>query len=278
MLSSTITTLAIILMTLFLFKEGLALFDNFSPKSFISGKEWLPTATSSVQLGVLPLILGTLYVSFVAIIIALPLGLATSIYISEIANSNTRFIYKVVIELLAGIPSVVFGFFGLIVIVPYIQKTFNLPTGETGLSSSIVLSIMTLPTMIKLMEDALRKTPRSMKEASLALGATQWQTIYKVVIPYSASGILAATILGIGRAIGEAIAVAMVIGNVAIMPHSLLKPLSTIAATMVSEFGESPKNGIHYKALFGLGCILFIITIAINLWAEVISKKRFNRN
>ncbi|MFM7017163.1 MAG: phosphate ABC transporter permease subunit PstC [Bacteroidota bacterium] len=258
-------------------QSKIASIDNISPKSFLSGQEWFPTASPAVQLGVLPLILGTLYVSIVAILIALPIGLATAIYIAEVANPKIRAIYKPVIELLAGIPSVVYGFFGLIVIVPLIQKIFNLPVGETGLAGAIVLAIMALPTIITVTEDALRNTPRSVKEASLALGATQWQTIYKVVIPYSASGISAAAILGIGRAIGETMAVLMVTGNAAVMPHSLLEPLRTIPATIAAELGEAPANGIHYKALFGLGCILFIVTMVINFWVEAISKKRVNR-
>ena len=218
-------------------KSKIATIDNISPKTFLLGKEWLPTASPAVQLGVLPLILGTLYVSIVAILIALPIGLATAIYIAEVAHPKTRAIYKPMIELLAGIPSVVYGFFGLIVIVPLIQKIFNVPVGETGLAGAIVLSIMALPTIITVTEDALRNTPRAMKEASLALGATQWQTIYKVVIPYSASGISAAAVLGFGRAIGETIAVLMVTGNAAVMPHSLLEPLRTIPATIATELG-----------------------------------------
>lgn len=248
--------------------------DNINPYSFISGKEWFPTANPAVQLGVLPLILGTLYVSFVAILFALPVALATAIYMAEVADERTRRIFKPIIELLAGIPSVVYGFFGLIVIVPLIQSTFNLPVGETGLAGSIILGIMALPTIITVSEDALRNTPRSMKEASLALGATKWQTIVRIVIPYSSSGISAAAILGIGRAIGETMAVLMVTGNAAVIPHTLLEPVRTIPATIAAELGEAPANGIHYKALFALGCILFLITLTINLWVEFSSKKR----
>lgn len=248
--------------------------DKINPYSFINGSEWFPTANPAVQLGVLPLILGTLYVSFVAILFALPVGLATAIYMAEVANEKTRRVFKPVIELLAGIPSVVYGFFGLIVIVPLIQSSFHLPVGETGLAGSIILAIMALPTIITVSEDALRNTPRSMKEASLALGATKWQTIVRIVIPYSYSGISAAAILGIGRAIGETMAVLMVTGNAAVIPHTLLEPVRTIPATIAAELGEAPANGIHYKALFALGCILFLITLIINLWVEFSSKKR----
>ncbi len=248
--------------------------DKITLSEFLNGREWLPTAQPTAQLGVKPLILGTLWVSFGAIMLALPLGLAAAIYLSEIADDRTRKILKPVIELLAGIPSVVYGFFGLVIIVPLIQKLFNLPVGETALAGSIILGIMALPTIITISEDAMRNTPRAMKEASLALGASKWQTIYKVVIPYSASGITAGAILGIGRAIGETMAVLMVTGNAAVIPHSILEPVRTIPATIAAELGEAANGGLHYKALFALGCILFLITLLINLTVEFISNRK----
>ncbi|MGZ4056135.1 MAG: phosphate ABC transporter permease subunit PstC [Bacteroidia bacterium] len=253
--------------------------DKLKLSEFFGGKEWLPTAEPSAQLGVLPLILGTLWVSLGAILLALPLGLAAAIYMSEIANDNVRRIMKPLIELLAGIPSVVYGFFGLVIIVPLIQKTFNLPVGETALAGSIILGIMALPTIITISEDAMRNTPRAMKEASLALGASKWQTIYKVVVPYSISGITAGAILGIGRAIGETMAVLMVTGNAAVIPHSILEPVRTIPATIAAELGEAANGGLHYKALFALGCILFLITLFINLSVEFItSRNKHNKH
>ena len=253
--------------------------DKIKLAEFFGGKEWLPTAQPSAQLGVLPLIMGTLWVSLGAILLALPLGLAAAVYMSEIANDNVRRIMKPLIELLAGIPSVVYGFFGLVIIVPLIQKTFNLPVGETGLAGSIILGIMALPTIITISEDAMRNTPRAMKEASLALGASKWQTIYKVVVPYSISGITAGAILGIGRAIGETMAVLMVTGNAAVMPHSILEPVRTIPATIAAELGEASNGGLHYKALFALGCILFLITLFINLTVEfVTSRNKHNKH
>lgn len=248
--------------------------DKNNLPDFLGGKEWFPTAEPVVQLGVLPLILGTLMVSIFAILFALPIGLATAIYLAEVADERVRKVLKPVIELLAGIPSVVYGFFGLIVIVPMIHDVFQLPVGETALAGSIVLAIMALPTIITVSEDAIRNTPRAMKEASLALGANRWQTIHRVVIPYSISGISAAAILGIGRAIGETMAVLMVTGNAAVMPHSLLQPVRTIPATIAAELGEAPQGGVHYKALFALGCILFLLTMLINLWVESISRKQ----
>lgn len=248
--------------------------QNITPKEFFTGTEWFPTATPSPLFGLVPLLLGTLLVSIGAIVLSLPFGIAVAIYMAEIANLKTRNILKPVIELLAGIPSVVYGFFGLVVIVPLIQKTFQLPVGETAFAGSVVLAIMALPTIITVAEDAMRTAPRSMKEASLALGATQWQTIYKVIIPYSKSGILSAVVLGIGRAIGETMAVLMVTGNAAIIPTSFFEPVRTIPATIAAELGEAPAGGAHYEALFLLGAVLFLITLLLSATVEYISSKK----
>jgi phosphate transport system permease protein len=219
-------------------------------------------------------VLGTLWVSLFAILIALPLGLGVAVYLSELAGDRTRNLLKPTIELLAGIPSVVYGFFGLVVVVPFIQKTLQLPVGETAFAGSLILAVMALPTIITVAEDAMRNTPRTMREASLALGATPWQTIYKVILPYSSSGIVAAVVLGIGRAIGETMAVLMVTGNAAVMPRSLFESVRTIPATIAAELGETPAGGTHYQALFLLGIILFLMTMLISLSAEFISKRQ----
>lgn len=248
--------------------------EKVSPRNFLFNTDWFPTSTPAAQFGVMSLILGTIWVSFGAILIALPFGLAAAIYMAEIADPKLHKILKPLIELLAGIPSVVYGFFGLVVVVPLIQSVFKLPVGETALAGSIVLGIMALPTIITISEDALRTTPRAMKEASLALGATRWQTIVRVMIPFSISGISAAIILGIGRAMGETMAVLMVTGNSAQVPHSYLQPVRTIPATIAAELGETQQGGPHYKALFALGCILFIITFIINLIVEFTSRSR----
>lgn len=251
--------------------------DKIRVFEFLSGEEWFPTAQPIAQMGVKPLIYGTLWVSFGAILLALPIGLAAAIYLSEIARKRTRNILKPLIELLSGIPSVVYGFFGLVIIVPLIQSAFNLPVGETALAGSVVLAIMALPTIITISEDAMRNTPRAMKEASLALGATKWQTIYRVIIPYSASGITAGAILGIGRAIGETMAVLMVTGNAAVIPNTFLAPVRTIPATIAAELGEAPNGGLHYEALFALGCILFLITFGINMLVEMVTNKNSHK-
>jgi phosphate transport system permease protein len=187
-----------------------------------------------------------------------------------------RDVLKPAIELLAGIPSVVYGFFGLVVLVPIVQKTFGLSVGETAFTGSIILAIMALPTIISVSEDAIRSTPRSMREASLALGATHWQTIYNVVIPYASSGISAAVVLGIGRAIGETMVALMVTGNAARIPE-LFGPVRTIPATIAAELGEAPFGGVHYQALFVLGCVLFLVTLIISITAELISKRQHNK-
>jgi phosphate transport system permease protein len=250
---------------------------KISPAGFFGGREWLPTATPSPLFGVLPLIMGTVWVSLFAILIALPLGLGVAIYLSELAGARTRKLLKPAIELLAGIPSVVYGFFGLAVLAPLIRETLHLPVGETAFAGSLILAIMALPTIITIAEDAMQATPRAMREASLALGATRWQTICKVIVPCASSGIMAAVVLGIGRAVGETMAVLMVTGNAAVMPHSLFQPVRTIPATIAAELGEAPAGGAHYQSLFLLGCILFAITMLISASAEVISEKSPNR-
>lgn len=247
--------------------------DKISLKKFLTGTHWYPTSSPIPQFGIWAIIMGTLMVTLGAILFAIPLGMATAIYLSEIASMRLRNIVKPIVELLAGIPSVVYGFFGLIVVVPLIQKGFNLDVGETILAGSIILGIMALPTIITVAEDALRTTPRALKEASLALGASEWQTLRKVVIPYAKSGISTAIILGIGRAIGETMAVLMVTGNSSNIPTSFLQPARTIPATIAAELGEAPYGGLHFKALFALAVILFLFTIIINLTVEVIKNK-----
>jgi phosphate transport system permease protein len=243
---------------------------NISIRDFIFGKQWYPTSEPIPSYGIWPMIIGTLMVTLGALLLAIPLGIATAIFMAEVASLRIRNLLKPVVELLAGIPSVVFGFFGLIVIVPLIQQLFSLDVGETILAGSIVLGIMALPTIITITEDSLRTTPQSLKEASLALGATRWQTLVRVTIPYAKSGISTAIILGIGRAIGETMAVLMVTGNASNIPHSFLVPARTIPATIAAELGEAPFGGMHFKALFALGIVLFLFTIIVNFTVEFI--------
>lgn len=247
---------------------------NISWSDYFLGKEWLPTATPAPLFGILPLLLGTLLVSIIAILIAIPLGVGVAIYLAEIANERTRKILKPAIELLAGIPSVVYGFFGLVVLVPIVQKMGGLALGETAFTGSLILAVMALPTIISIAEDSMRNTPKAMRDASLALGATQWQTIYRVVLPYASSGISAAIVLGIGRAIGETMAVLMVTGNAAVIPNSMFESVRTIPATIAAELGEAPGGGTHYQSLFLLGCVLFIITLIISILTEAIASRK----
>ena len=247
---------------------------NITPGEFFLGDEWFPTATPAPLFGIVPLVMGTLWVSLAAILFALPLGMAVAIYMAELANDKVRKVLKPVIELLAGIPSVVYGFFGLVVIVPLIQQLFGLPVGETALAGSVILAIMALPTIITVAEDSIRNVPRAVKEASLALGATQWQTIRRVVLPYSVSGIMAAVVLGIGRAIGETMAVIMVAGNQARMPQGLLKGLRTLTANIVTEMGYA--TGLHREALIATGVVLFVFILIINLCLSLLNRRAEN--
>ncbi|EAY25149.1 phosphate ABC transporter permease subunit PstC [Microscilla marina] len=248
--------------------------EHMSIEAFFRGKEWRPTSEPIHSFGVLPIIVGTLLVCFGALLFAIPTGIIAAIYLVEIANKQVKNIINPFIELLAGIPSVIYGFFGLVVIVPFIQKTFALDMGETALTGSIILGIISLPTIITISEDAIRSVPRELKEASFALGANHLQTIFKVIVPYALSGIVSAAILGVGRTIGETMAVLMVTGNAAQMPSSFLDSVRVITSTVAAELGETAQGGIHYRALFMLACVLFILTFWLNLLAEWIVAKK----
>ncbi|MCG7853318.1 MAG: phosphate ABC transporter permease subunit PstC, partial [Methanosarcinaceae archaeon] len=222
------------------------------------------------------LFLGTLIVTAGAICISVPLGVASAIFISEIASERVAGFLKPFIEILAGVPSVIYGFFGLVVIIPNLQRLLDLPTGQTALAGSIMLGIMALPTIISISEDAISAVPSFIKEGSLALGATRWQTIHRVTVPAALSGISAAVMLGIGRAIGETMTVMMVTGNTAIIPgfpDGFLAPVRTMTATIALEMGEVPQGSDHYHALFVIGAMLFVITLLINLIAESIKRR-----
>ena len=272
---SALTVVILFLICLFLFRDGLLLFKATSLLDFLTGKFWYPTSVNR-QFGLLPLFFGSLLVTAGAILFAVPLGIASAIYISEIAHPKVADFLKPFIEVLAGIPSVVFGFFGLVVLVPVVRSTFNLPTGQTALTGSIMLGIMALPTIITISEDAISSVPSTLKQGSLALGATRWQTIYRVLVPAALSGISAAVMLGIGRAIGETMTVMMVTGNTAIIPsfpRGILDPVRTMTATIALEMGEVPQGSAHFHALFAVGSVLFIITFLINLIADMIKKR-----
>ncbi len=261
------------LIFLFLLKEGSAVFKTISPGMFLFGKSWYPISDPA-QLGILPLILGSLLVTLGAAIISIPIGVGCAVYIAEIAPGNVKEILKAGIELLAAIPSVVLGFIGMITLVPLVKNVFRLPTGLTALSGAVMLAFMAMPTIVSIAEDALYSVPRNYKEGALALGATQWQTIWRVMLPAASSGILAAVMLGIGRVIGETMAVMMITGNAAVMPGSILVPVRTLTATIAAEMGEAVVGSEHYFALFAIGIVLFIISFGINITADLFLHKR----
>jgi phosphate transport system permease protein len=254
---------------LFLLRDGYPIFTQVGPLNFLLSPDWTPTAAEPLY-GIFPLIVGTLLVTLGAMVFAVPLSIGCAIYIAELASPRMKNILKPAIELLAGIPSVVYGFFGLIVLTNFIRVAFDLPTGETWLAASVLLGIMALPTIVSVSEDAISSVPHEYKEGSLAIGATRWQTISQVLVPAALSGIAAAIILGIGRAVGETMAVMMVAGNAAIIPDpfwNILSPLRTLTSTLGIEMGEVPVGSEHYNALFGVAVILLVITLIINLSA-----------
>jgi len=273
---------AIIVITfilLFLLRNGYPIFEQIGVVNFLLGTSWTPTAFVP-SYGIFPLIVGTIFVTIGAMVIAVPLSIGCAIYVSELASPRVKKVLKPAIELLAGIPSVVYGFFGLIVLTNFIRISFDIPTGETWLAASILLGIMALPTIISVSEDAISSVPREFKEGSLAIGATRWQTISKVIVPAALSGIAAAIILGIGRAVGETMAVMMVAGNAAIIPNpiwNVLSPIRTLTSTLGIEMGEVPVGSLHYNALFGVAIVLLVITLIVNLSAVAILRHLHER-
>jgi phosphate transport system permease protein len=254
----------VVLIFFFLLREGLPTFSEIAWSNLFSLR-WYPTFE---HYGLIPLILGSLLVTIVAIAIALPLGVASAVFVREVAPAWIRDILKPLIEVLAGIPSVVLGFVGLTTLVPLMRIYLGAPTGLTALTGAILLGYMALPTIISIAEDALDAVPKSYRDASLAMGATRWQTIWMVVVPAARTGIITAVMLGMGRAIGETMAVMMVTGNAARLPlelDAILRPVRTMTATIAAEMGEVAQGSTHYHVLFGVGIILFLLTFLINL-------------
>ena len=255
-----------------LFKEALPIFKHVSVSKFLFGKAWYPTY-STPEFGILPLILASILVTFGAIVVCVPLGVGSALYLHELAGHKQRAILKPLIEILASIPSVVYGFFGMVILTPLLQNLFHLPTGLTALNASLVLGIMATPTVCSLADDALNYVPKSFREASFAVGANRWQTLTRVVIPAAGSGISTAIILGMSRAIGETMTVLMVAGGAAVIPHSFLEPVRPMTAAIAAEMGEAPMGGSHYHALFAIALILFLTTFVFNIIAEMISRR-----
>lgn len=253
-------------------KESLPIFSRVPLGSFLFGKFWYPTYCPP-EFGILPLILSSVWVTLGAMVVCVPLGVGSALYLNEVASFRQRQILKPMIEILASIPSVVYGFFGVVLVTPFLQKVFSLPTGMTALNASFILGLMATPTVCSLAEDALSYVPRSFREASFAVGADRWQTLIKVVIPAAGSGISTAIILGMSRAIGETMTVLMVAGGAAVIPKTLLEPVRPMTAAIAAEMGEAPMGGDHYHALFAIAFILFIITFIFNIVAEIISRR-----
>jgi len=254
----------ILLIFVFLVREGLPALTEVSLKDLFSTR-WYPIED---LFGILPLISGSLVVTFTSILIALPLGIGTAIYIGEIAPQKVKEILKPTVEIMAGIPSVVLGFIGIQALSPFLRVFLNLPTGLTALSGSILLAMIAIPSIVSIAEDALYAVPNSYRDASYALGATQWQTIWGVVLPAARSGLLTAVMLGVGRSLGETMAVMMVTGNAATTFegfNSIIMPVRTMTATIASEMGEVASGSVHYHVLFFIGIILFVFSLIINI-------------
>jgi phosphate transport system permease protein len=252
---------------------GVRTFAGTPVAGFLFGTRWNPDAYGEPSYGLVPLLAGSFLTTFIALLIGIPLGIAGAVFISERLKGRFRVLIKTVVELFAGFPSVVLGFFGLVVVAPFISRLFGVPSGLNLLNAGVLLALMSLPTIISVSDDALRVVPQSYREAAYALGATPWTTAIRVVLPAAKSGILAAVMLGFGRAVGETMAVLMVAGNAPIIPKSLFEPVRTITATIAVELGETPFHPTHFYALFALGLMLFLIALGTNLLAESLIRR-----
>lgn len=255
-----------------LLKESIPIFTSSSPARLLFGTFWYPTADPP-EFGMWPLIVGSAVVTLGAMLVCVPIGVGTALFIHELASQRQRAFLKPVIEILAGVPSIVYGFFGMVVVAPFLQGLLDIPTGLCAFTASLILGIMATPTVASLSEDALSFVPRSFREASLALGANRWQTLIRVVVPAAGSGISTAIILGMGRAVGETMTVLMVSGGAAVIPKSMFDPVRPMTSTIAAEMGEAVMGSLHFSALFAIGLILFLITLGINIVAEIISRR-----
>jgi phosphate transport system permease protein len=271
-----VTVVILTLIMVMLFVEGLPAFQSTNPFSFIIGSKWYPLSEPPV-FGILSFLVGSLMITVTALIIAIPLGIGAAAFLAEIAPPPLRETIKPIIELLAGIPSIVLGFVGFILLAPVVQSIFHLSSGLNGLTAAIMLAFMALPTIVSISEDALVAVPREYKEASLALGATKWQTIYRVMIPAARSGIFASIMLGMGRVIGETMTVLMVAGGRLAIPSFITDPMSAMTARIAIEINEAVFGSLHYSALFAMGIVLFLMTFAINLVADIVLEKQRRR-
>ncbi|WP_373500112.1 phosphate ABC transporter permease subunit PstC [Desulfococcus sp.] len=256
----------------FLFMEGLPIFKIVSVRDFLFGHYWYPTSDPA-DFGIFPLIIASLSVTALSSVIAIPLGVMTAVYLAELASRRVAEIVKPMVELLAALPSVVIGFFGMVVVAPFLQNVFGIPTGLNLFNSAMMLAFMSIPTICSLSEDAIYSVPSVLKEGSLALGATHWETILRVILPASISGISTAVILGMSRAIGETMVVLMVAGGAGMIPESIFSPVRPLPASIAAEMAEAPFRSDHYHALFAIGIVLFVFTLLFNLVADQIAHR-----
>ena len=256
----------------FVFKEGAPFLAKLDFGEFLTSKDWIPTSSNQPKYGTGALIVGTVSVTALAMLIAVPFGLGAAVFVSEFCSGKVKETLKIVIELLAAIPSVVWGFIGLSVMSPVIISTFHVPVGVNLFNAAMLLALMSVPIMVSIGEDALKAVPDTYREAALALGATKWQIVYRVLLPAAKNGLLAAVLLGVGRAIGETMAVLMATGFSVRIPHSIFDPVRTLTATIAAELGEASQGSDHYRVLFLIGILLFTITFIVNLTADLLVK------
>ena len=273
LLNGLIVVIVLVGIFVILVSTSIPAFREISAWKFLTGLKWNPNSFNSPSYGIVSMLVSTFMVTAGALIIAVPLGIGTASYLTDVASPRVSEIAKPVIEILAGIPSVVLGFLGIVLIGPVIARIFRLPNGLNALNGSILLALMALPTIISISEDALNSVPRSFSEASYALGATKWQTLVRVKIPAAVSGVFAACMLGMGRAVGETMTVLMATGCASRMPRSMFDSVKTMTATIAIELGEVPYDTEHYYALFAIGLVLFIITFLINMAADAVLRK-----
>ncbi len=271
-LAAAFSLVSLLGIMIFLFYEGIPIFNIVSVTDFLFGEFWYPTSDPA-DFGIFPLLVGSFAVTILASLIAVPLGVLTAAYLTEIASNTVRRIVKPFIELLAALPSVVIGFFGMVVVAPIIQETFGAYTGLNLFNASLMLAFMSVPTICSVAEDALYAVPVPLREASLALGATRWETTVKVVVPAALSGIGTAIMLGMSRAIGETMVVLMVAGGAGMIPLSIFDPVRPMPASIAAEMAEAPYRGDHYYALFAIGMMLFLFTLCFNMIAQHIAEK-----
>jgi phosphate transport system permease protein len=256
----------------FVFREAFPILgkESFSLVEFLFSTQWYPTSVTNVRYGTWALTVGSFSVTMLAMIIAVPFGLGAAIFVSEFCGPRLRETLKIVIELLAAIPSVVWGFIGLTVMSKLIADLTGAPVGVNMLNGGIILALMSVPIIVSIGEDALKAVPDSYREAGLALGATRWQLIYRVLLPAAKNGLLAAVLLGVGRAVGETMAVLMATGHAVHIPYSVLDSVRTLTANIAAELGEAPAGSDHYRVLFLTGVLLFSITFVVNLTADLV--------